>query len=208
MSSTNLIRWSGLAALIGGVLLAILSALESVLFGSQPDSAAVASSAWIMVEVAWIVAEILIILGLIGLYARQVGQAGSLGLVAFLVALAGTVMMSGIDWSAAFLSSHLVETAPPGVLDAEPTGIFLVGLLLSLVLFTLGWLLFGLASLQARVLSRGAAVLLMVGAVLFLAMGFLEIGFEAVVFGVGVAWSGYGLRSAAGEPALTAETAM
>lgn len=198
MSSKNLLRWSGLAALIGGVLLAILSALESVLFGSQPDSAAMASSAWIILEVVFIVAELLIILGLIGLYARQVEQSGSLGLIAFLVAFTGSVMVSGIDWGSAFMAPWLAETAPSGLLDAEPTGLFGAGILLTYLLFVLGWLLFGLVSLQAQVLPRGSAVLLMVGAILFLVMAFVEFGFEAVVFGAGVAWMGYALWSGPG----------
>jgi hypothetical protein len=208
MSSTNLIRWSGLAALVGGILLAVLSILESVLFGSQPDSEVVASSAWIIVEVAWIVAALLIILGLVGLYARQAEQAGSLGLIAFLVALAGTVMVSGIDWSAAFMAPWFAETAPE-LVDAEPTGVFLAGLLLSLVLLALGYFLFGLASLQARMLPRGAAVLLMVGAVLIVVMGFLESGFDVVVLGAALAWMGYALWSGtAAEPASIPEVAM
>jgi hypothetical protein len=195
MSSSNLIRWSGLAALVGGVLLIILSILESVLFGSQPDSAAVPSSAWIVVEIVFIVAELLTILGLVGLYVRQAEQAGVLGLIAFLVAFTGTVMVSGIEWGSAFMAPWLTETAPPGLLDAEPTGVFVAGILLTFVLFALGYFLFGLASLQAGVLPRGAAVLLMVGAVLSLVMGFIEFGFEVVVFGAGMAWMGHALWS-------------
>lgn len=195
MSSANLIRWSGAAALVGGVLVAILSILESVLFGSQPDSMAVTSNAWIIVELVFIVAELLIILGLIGLYARQAQQAGKLGLIAFLVAFTGTVMVSAIEWSAAFMGPWLAETAPVEVMEAEPTGLFLAGIFLTSLLFALGWLLFGLASLRAGVLTHSAVVLLMLGAILFLVMGFLEFGYEAVLFGAGVAWMGYALWS-------------
>jgi hypothetical protein len=207
MSSSNLIRWSGLAALVGGLLLVIASIVESVLFGSQPDSAAMASGSWIVVEVIFIVAEVLIILGLVGLYLRQVEKAGSLGAIAFLVAFTGTVMVSGVDWSSAFMAPWLAEVAPPGVLDAEPSGVFTAGILLTFLLFAVGHFLFGLASLQAGVLPRGAAALLMAGAVLFLFMAFLEIGFEGVVLGAAFAWLGYGLWSGAGEPAWVSEMA-
>jgi hypothetical protein len=209
MSSSTLFRWSGLASLVGGVLLVILSIAESVLFGGQSDSATVMSSAWIVVEVAFVVVEILLITGLVGLYARQAEQTGILGLVAFLLALTGTVLISGVDWSAAFLAPWLAEIAPPEVLDAEPAGFFIVGILLTLVLLALGYFLFGLASLQAKVLPRYASVLLMVGAVLILVMGFLEIGFDLLVLGVAFAWMGYGLWSEpVAEPESIPEVAM
>jgi hypothetical protein len=211
MSSSKLIQWSGLAALVGGALLVVLSILEFVLFSGQAQSEAVTSSAWIIVEISYVVTTVLLILGLMGLYARQAEQAGSLGLIAFLVALTGTVMLSGLDWSAAFFGPWAAEVAPPELLTAEPSGSLLVGLLLTLVLFALGWLLFGLASLQAGVLPRGAAALLMVGALLAFIMLFLEIPFEVAVLGVALAWMGYDLWSAAAtpdEPALTTRTAM
>ena len=58
-----------------------------------------------------------------------------------------------------------------------------------------GWLLFGAATLRARVYPRAAAVLLMVGAVL----AALPLPFTYVVFGVAVAWLGSGLFARRGE---------
>jgi hypothetical protein len=159
------------------------------------------------VEVVFIAAEVLIILGLVGLYVSQAEKAGNLGAIAFLVAFTGSVMVSGVDWSSAFMAPWLTDITAPGVLDTEPTGAFIAGILLTFVLFSVGFFLFGLASLQTGVLPRGAAVLLMVGAVLFLVMGFLEIGFEGVVLGAALAWSGYALRSKAGEPTWVSEMA-
>lgn len=208
MSYSNLIQWSGLAALVGGVLLAVVSILDAVLFGGQPDSAVVTSGAFVIVELGWILAAVLAILGLVGLYARHAEQAGSLGLIAFVVAVTGTVLAAGTDWSAAFLGPWLAQIVSPEVLDAEPTGGLLVGFLVSFVLLALGWFLFGLASLRAGVLPRGAAVLLIVGAVLAMVMGFLEIPFEVVVLGLAMAWMGYVLWSGSGQPAMTAERAM
>ena len=75
------------------------------------------------------------------------------------------------------------------------------------MLFALGWLLFGLASLRARVLPRGAAVLLMVEAVLFLAILFLEFRGYSIVVAAALAGMGHALWSGAGEPALTARAA-
>ena len=84
----------------------------------------------------------------------------------------------------------------------------LVGVMFTFVLFALGWLLFALALLQTRVLPRGAALLLMVGAVLSLVLSFLELPFYIVVFGAAQVWIGYELWSGSGEPALSTEAAL
>jgi len=206
MSSSNLTRWSGLAALVGGVLLAVLDVAESVIIGGQPESVIAGTGALIIVRIAFLVPVALMILGLVGLYVRQAEQTGSLGLIAFLVAFSGTVLVFGLQWSAAFMGSWLAGAAP-GLLDTEPAGLLAAGFMISFLLLALGWLLFGLASLQARVFPRNAAVLLVVGAVLLFVLLMLDVPGSTVVFGAALAWMGYALWSGTSEPALTAEAA-
>lgn len=206
MSSSNLVRWSGLATVVGAALLIVLDLAEFILIGGQPESAVAANSALVIVRATYMLAITLISLGLVGLYAIQTEQAGTLGLIAFLVAYFGIVMIAGAQWGAAFLGPWLAEVAPD-ILDTEPSAFFIAGLVLSFLLFALGWLLFGLASLRARVLPRGASILMMVGAVLFFAMLFLELPGSTVVFGVALAWMGYVLWAGAGETAPEPQTA-
>jgi len=210
MPSSNLIRWGGLAALAGGALLIIANVAEFFLFGDQPDSVAATTNAWVILDTLFLGAIVLIFLGLVGLYAHQAKQAGIFGLIAFLAALSGTPMIFGFIWGGAFVLPSMAEAAPdfvdPAFLDADPSGVLLVGALLTFVLFALGWLLFGLASLRARVLPRGAAVLLMVGAVLTFSF-VLEFPFSIVVFGAALAWMGYALWSGASEPAAEPQPA-
>jgi hypothetical protein len=163
MSSSNLIQWSGLAALVGGVLLVIGEVAEFGFIGGQPESVAAGTSAWIIVQALFLVVTGLISLGLVGLYVHQAEHAGSLGLIAFLVAFIGTVLVAGAEWAAIFIVPWLAGAAPE-LLDTEPAAVVSIGFILSFGLLALGWLLCGLASLQARVLPRGAAILLMVGA--------------------------------------------
>jgi hypothetical protein len=206
MSSSNLIRWSGLAALVGGVLVVVSEVLDAALFPGEQGSGAMATSSWFIVQILGLVALVLITLGLVGLYARQAEQAGSLGLIAFLVAFSGTLMTFGLLWGEPFLGPMLAKEAPE-VLDADPSGTLAAGIILTLVLFALGWLLFGLASLRAGVLPRGAALLLMVGAVLFFVVSLLEFPGSTIVVGAALVWMGYALWSGTGEPALTAAAA-
>lgn len=206
MSSSDLIRWSGLSAFAGGVLFVIADALEFLLFADQPDSVAATTNAWLIVDMFFLVAIGLILLALVGLYARQAQQAGILGRIAFLAALSGTVMMFGFIWAGAFILPAIADEAPE-FMDSDPAGVLMVGVILTFALFVLGWLLFGLISLRANVLPRGAAALLIVGAILIFAY-LLEVPFSTVVFGTALAWMGYALWSGTGEPALGAEGAI
>lgn len=208
MSSSNLTRWSGLAALVGGGLFAILGVVEFLLLGNQPHGEAAATGTWVLVQGGYIVAAVLIGLGLVGLYVRQAQEAGTLGLIAFLVAFVGGMMATGSTWSEAFFGPWLAKAAPE-LLDADPAGIVAAGVMLSFLLFALGWFLFGLISLRAGVLPRGSAILMMIGAVLFAVVGVLELPFATVLFGVALAWMGYGLWSrTADKPELLAEAAV
>lgn len=206
MSTSNLIRWSGLSALLGGLLLIVVNVAEFLFYGGQPESVTATTSAWLILSTLALVGVVLILLGLVGLYARQAEQAGTLGLAAFLVASTGTAMLFGFGWAGAFVVPYLAKGVPD-FLDAPAAGMLIVGVLSTFVLFAIGWLLFGLALLQTRVLPRGAAVLLMVGAVLSLVLSFLELPFYIVVFGAAQAWIGYGLWSGTGELALKVDTA-
>ena len=156
MSSSNLIRWSGLSALVGGALMIASDVINAVLFPGEQGSQVMLSSTWFIVQILGLVALVLITLGLVGLYACQAQQAGSLGLIAFVIAFAGMLMVFGLLWGEPFLGPLVAEQAP-GLLSAEPSGALAVGSILSFVLFALGWLLLGLASLRAGTLPRGAA---------------------------------------------------
>jgi hypothetical protein len=204
MTSSDLKRWSGLAALVGGGLLVVFGFVEFLLLGNQPDSEAAASGAWLLVQGAYLVADMLVGLGLVGLYVRQAQEAGTLGLIGFVVAFVGGMMVAGVVWSEAFFGAWLAKAAPE-LLDADPTGVVIAGVLLSYGLFALGWLLFGWASLRAGVLPRGAAILLMIGAVLFALADLADLPFATVVIGVGLAWMGFALwsGSTARQPLIT-----
>jgi hypothetical protein len=207
MSYSKVIRWSGLDALVGGVLFGILAVAEFFVIGDRPLSEAAATSSWLVIEGGYIVAAVLIGFGLVGLYARQAQQAGWLGLIAFVVTFIGVLLVTGSVWSEAFLGPWLARTVPD-LLDSGSADSALIASWLSYILFSLGWFLFGLASLRAGVLSRGAAILLLIGAPLPIILGFLNVPLGGVVFGAALAWAGYELWSGAGaaeEPASMAE---
>ncbi len=72
------------------------------------------------------------------------------------------MLVAGFFWTSAFIAPLLAVEAPEllAVLVALP------GFFRSFIVFAFGWLLFGVATLRAGIYPRGAAVLLIVGAVL------------------------------------------
>jgi hypothetical protein len=79
MSKGNAMRWSGVAAIVGGLLL-----IPGTLMGDQP------SWAWIN-TLAWL----LIIFGMMGIYAYQVEESGLAGLLGFVLFVASAVFLLG-----------------------------------------------------------------------------------------------------------------
>lgn len=196
MSSSDLIRWGGLAAMVGGLLYILAELLDIynfVLLGEEEFSAVAATASFAIETWLFLLGTLLVLFGLFGLYARHSEAAGTLGLAGFLVAFLGTALVVGNFWDQAFIVPILVDTAPE-LLDAGPP----LGIILSFGIFALGWLLFGVAALRARVYPRWAALLLIVGAVL----SFLPLPLSTAPFGVAVAWLGLILftgRDASGE---------
>ena len=183
MSSSNLIRWSGLAAVVAGVLSLIADLLAMSQIG--PFTHWVTTGTYAFESLLRMSVLVLLLpLGLVGLYARQSEAAGLLGLLGFVVAFAGTVLVAGFAWTGAFIAPALATSAPQ-FLNAPPPGRSL-----SILIFVIGWLLFGIASLLARIYPPRAAILLIVGTVLLAPLAFFEVPLGGLVFNAAVVWLG------------------
>ncbi len=150
-----------------------------MLHGSRP------SGTFVVQQLLFLLATVLVLFGLFGLYASQSEAAGVMGLVGFLLAFLGTALLAGLSWAQAFVVPF-IATRSPALLESEP-----LGSILSFLAFTAGWLVFGIATLRARVYPRAAAIVLIVGAVLPFVSFILPA--SAFVFGIGVGWLGFAL---------------
>ena len=121
---------------------------------------------------------------------QPVGSGGRPGARGFLVAFLGTALISGALWFELFITPSLATEAPE-LAEAE---LGLVGFILSFLLVIVGWFLFGVATLSARIYPRWAAVLLIVGA----AVSFVPIPLSGIVLSVAVAWLGFVLFTGRG----------
>ena len=195
MSYTGLTRLGGVAA-ITSALLAILSlVLYLIVVGGNRLSEAATSAAFFLPSGAQLLAMALLLVGLVALYARQAEMFGPLGITGFLLALLGTTLAAGALWSQVFVVPRIAE-ATPSIAD-EAGGSVLAGFLLSFLVFGVGWLLFGIATLRTRMFPRWAVVLLIVGAVISI----LPLPSRALILEIAVAWLGFALFTGRGASA-------
>ena len=159
--------------------------MELTLGSSRPTPETVASLPQLLSGgLAW-AGGLALAVGLAGLYLRQAPAAGRLGLVGFLLALLGTAAMAGSDWTGLFVIPQLAS-ALPGWLSTPPDGVGLA-ILANFVIYALGWLLFGIATLRAGVFPRAAGAAVTLGIVASIAAP-LSLGL--LVFELGLVWLG------------------
>ena len=103
-----------------------------------------------------------LLLALTAIYTRESAVLGRLGLIGYLTAFLGTLMVAGDWWFEAFVVP-MIATAAPAVLDLPLSGSVLVGAIATVGLYTVGWTVFGIAALRARAFPRAAALLLLAG---------------------------------------------
>jgi hypothetical protein len=185
ISPGALIRRSGLLAVGAGAYMVVLPFLH------PSDDVGVQSAAWVPVHLLYFAALAVMLLVLVGILARQLQRAGRLGVAGFLVALAGTAMM---------LLEGREHLFSPDFGVGTPLGLW--ELISASLIFSIGYILLGIAIARARVLPRGAGILLAVGGPI---VAFSPpIGILAVLivghalFGLGLAWSGYALWTGTG----------
>ena len=85
MSPSNLIRWCGLAAVTGGLLLVVGALLQMATLGLPPSPYR---------YLLFSLASLPLLGGLVGLHARQAGDYGRLGTVGSLLAFVGTLLVA------------------------------------------------------------------------------------------------------------------
>lgn len=158
MSSSTLYRISGIALLIGGVL-AIAGQL--LLITADPGTPLWIPGSWLTLA-----GTLLVVLGLPGLYFKQIDRAGLLGMLGFVVSFVGFLFLIGIQTFDAFVSPTLAASAATKSLaDTEAFLPLLAFELLCGLLLIVGPLLFGIATIRAGIFQRWAAIILIVGSI-------------------------------------------
>jgi MFS family permease len=197
-SLTALLRWSGLALIMGGVLMVV----ATVLHPSQETPAAIleAEVRLVAAHALLTLSYLLVLLGLPALYGAASVRMGRLGLVGFLLAFLGTMLIA-VSGNFGFLAPVLAAQSPAtidainryppeGALNAVAFGGFVVG-----------FVIFGMAMAKTAGFPRPSGVLVAIGApcqvVGFALAQLVSPGLWAiavlgsVAVGAGLAWPGY-----------------
>src|SRR2546421_949136 len=169
MSSRTLYRWSGLALLFGGLLtlvcFTILYGIVSTNWSDKTTSFQTpgpTSPAWLLLNLMVVIGSTLIVLGLPGVYAHQAKRAGWQGL-AGLVLTVFAILMTGVFGTALNIfgikfvgmdATALVSSAGIPALNLLFIGVCLV--------FSLGTILLGWATIRAGMLPAAAGVAILV----------------------------------------------
>jgi len=220
MSTTKLIRWSGLALMLGGIAFAVRSIThppgETAEYAFYP--------LWVPSHLLGSIALILISLGLVGLYLRQSEKVGLAGLIGFILTFVGSTLTAGalifIDVVVfPFIAARGLDwlDVPNGALYTSSALQLAVGL--AGISLLLGLLLFAIATLRARVLPRWGSWLVILsiplGIVVVALVFFIGTSLQGIlqalvgsVLGLGLAAWGWALWSEKGETLAQAKTTM
>lgn len=217
----NLIRAAGLAAVVTGAIFATILPIQ------PPDVfASVNTSAFITLTSIKTVMSIFGLLGITGLYARQVEKTGWLGLSGYLLLtiffaiqmcfsfIEPTILPLLTGLAPAFVESTLAMRN--GTAGSMNLGALDTVYSLASILFLFGLLLFGSATFRARILSRWASALLAISGplagILFALLPQQLDQLTAIPTGVALVWLGFALfferRESASEPVFVKTSRM
>jgi hypothetical protein len=200
--SSNLIRWSGLAAMLGGVMWMLLVPLITLTYPGRTGwgpKEVIFSLVWEDYNKRLPTVLLLLAVGLAGLGVRYGQRSGGLGRAGFVVALFGLGLM---------LLGNVVEFWVAGGIREGVSSAALGGWMsysLGYLLLSAGLVLVGIAALREKVLPYGNVVPLILGLlslpVFFTVTSGVSFGTVlAVIFGLGWVLLGYTLWSERGEP--------
>jgi hypothetical protein len=174
ITTTKLTRAAGLSAVVGGLLFIAVQINHPLL-----DATFVTTTEYAVRETMKIFMAVFSLIGITGIYLRQVKQTGVLGLIGYVVLSVGYLAIFGVQVVGVFVLPGLAASQPGFVNDvlavaASGTPISDIGPLQILIqggglAYVAGGIIFGIALFRANILTRWAAALLSVGAVAILA---------------------------------------
>jgi hypothetical protein len=181
-------------SLIGGAICMAGFWLMAALLGSFAGAAVTHDPLWAPAQTLHCLAALLTLFGIFGLYTAQYDKMGVLGLVGFVLATIGTTLFFTDGLIALAIYPALAGTAPDllSASGAMNSGAVLVTFIVIAATAMIGYIVFAAAMLRAGVLPRAAALLFLLGGILFnlppgpAPMIVLEIG--GILWAIGSIW--------------------
>jgi hypothetical protein len=167
-------RWSGQLLLLGGTLIVI----ASIIHPQGGTSQFLQQPLWVPAHLLEYVAFMSVLLGLVGWYSRFSTNLGKLGTLGFLISFFGTATGGGLSLvSEALLRPYFAANSPMLQDALGSNGGFIAAFLITILAVFIGYLMFSVAVVRARVLPSWGIWLVVI----------LVIGIGSL-FGAGVAY--------------------
>ena len=211
-----LTRWAGLAAVAAGVIFIGVQINHPYL-----DATSITTTEVVVRDSLKVLMTVLALVGLTGMYLRQVKQTGLLGLIGYVLISTCYLGIMCTSFAAAYVLPSIAGTDPSYVNDVAAAatnrhavgdiGLLQQAIAVQGVGYLLGGLVFGVALYRARVLARWAAALLAVGGVVSAALTVMPDAFYrflAFPNGIAMIALGYSLWSVARADAATRSSAV
>lgn len=169
MLLSNVIRWLGLCAVLGGLCRAAMTPLE-LAWGVDNTAALL---------IGGITGSIFIILGTAGIYLYQAEKIGIVGFVGFIMTSLGNVIVCSMVSISLFVNTALMQ---PRILEQDLPGPIGSIRLVMMIGMSLGYILLGFVTLRAKILPSWAGLLM----ILFVLLPFISFlgDYLAVVWGL------------------------
>jgi len=206
----GLTRAAAVAAILSGILYVGIQFIHP-----EENLETVTTDAWAMVAWLTVAMSVLALVGIAGIYLRQVERIGVLGLVGFTMLSLFFLLPIAYSFAEATVLPLIAGDAPSfvesflGLFNGEGTDGSLGALeplpSVAGLLYVVGGVLLGIGIFRARVLTRGGGILLAVGGAAALLAGLVphEVGrFAAIPFGLALIWLGFSLWSNPGTESM------
>ena len=166
---------------------------------NQNFSAMVQNSAWIPVNIFYLIATVLLLPGIIGLYLQQSEKFGNWGLIAFFVTIIAILWYTCIQFYETFFWP-LIATESPSLFKAvgfSPSNkLIYTQLMLSAIPWAVGYILLGIFTYRSNWIAKWAVIIFTLGALLFgIGMAFPIRTLGVILFCIGLIKYGIVLKS-------------
>lgn len=202
-TAEKLTRWAGLFAILAGIIYISIQFIHP-----EDNLSSINTNLWVIVASLTIAMSIFSLIGILGIYLRQVEETRWLGLIGFVTFSLFWLISMAFSFMEAFVLPLLTNNAPmfvegiagifSGIKSEVDLGIFPILAPVAGILYIIGGLLLGIATFRAKVLPRMAGVLLSFSAVVTFAAAVIPHPFDrilAVPMGIALIWLGYALWS-------------
>jgi hypothetical protein len=203
ITSSSLTKASGASAVLSGLLFIIIQPIHPL-----EEVSAVTTSAWATVHYMTMAMAVLGLVGVTGIYLRQVKESRLLGLIGYLLFALFYIGTTAWAFAEALILPPLAAEAPHfidsflGIFDGSSSGSGLGAIsamsLVTFPMYLLGGVLLGIATFRAGILTRGGGILMAFATASTLLVPLLPhvvARYAAVPLGLALVWLGFSLWS-------------